>query len=405
MWFAVLLALSLQSSDPLELAWQLAAGGDRSGAEAVLQKLVTSDSRNTDAHLLYGNLLAEDGKKDEALAELKIAVVQRPQSAEAWNSLGEASNRFKRKEEARDAFERAVLADPHFGIAQSNLARSLYEADEKEQAKDHAMRAIALLADSKEAADAIYLLGKLELNAGNPTKAADYFSQAVRLMPDFASAWSDLGQAKKLLLDNAGAIEAFERAAKLDGNDAVAQYRLGAEYLRQDKPGEALAPLQAAARANADDQSTLNALAMAYQRLGRLEEAAQTRRKLTEVIRRRDLESQNALSALRLNNQGAELEKAGKLKDALDLYRQAVALNGKHAGIRSNYAVALLRLGQWRQGLDEMQRAQDLDPDNKQIERALKDAILQAPASELPDWARSARNLPNQVAPNQKQDP
>jgi len=405
MWFAVLLALSLQSGDPLELAWQLAAGGDRSGAEAVLQKLVTSDSRNTDAHLLYGNLLAEDGKKDEALAELKIAVVQRPQSAEAWNSLGEASNRFKRKEEARDAFERAVLADPHFGIAQSNLARSLYEADEKEQAKDHAMRAIALLADSKEAADAIYLLGKLELNAGNPTKAADYFSQAVRLMPDFASAWSDLGQAKKLLLDNAGAIEAFERAAKLDGNDAVAQYRLGAEYLRQDKPGEALAPLQAAARANADDQSTLNALAMAYQRLGRLEEAAQTRRKLTEVIRRRDLESQNALSALRLNNQGAELEKAGKLKDALDLYRQAVALNGKHAGIRSNYAVALLRLGQWRQGLDEMQRAQDLDPDNKQIERALKDAILQAPASELPDWARSARNLPNQVAPNQKQDP
>ncbi len=404
MWLAAFLVFLLQRSEPLELAWQLAARGDRSGAEAVLQKLVASESKNTDAHLLYGNLLAEDGKKDEALAELNIAVVQRPHSAEAWNSLGEAANRFKRKREALDAFNKAVLADPNFGIAQSNLAQSLYESGQKGEAKNHALRAMALLAGSKDAADPVYLLGKLELDAGDPNKAADYFSQSVQLMPDFASAWSDLGQAKKLLLDNAGAISAFEQAAKLDGNDAVAQYRLGAEYLRQDKPAEALGPLEAAARANVDDQSTLNALATAYQRLGRLEEAAQTRRKLSEVIHRRDLDSQNALSALRLNNRGAELEKAGKLKDALDLYKQAIALNGKHAGIRSNYAVALLRLGQWREGLEEMHKAQDLDPENKQIERALKDAILQAPASELPDWARSARKFPNPIAPNQKQD-
>lgn len=402
MWFAVFLALSLQASEPLELAWQLAARGDHSGAEAVLQKLVASEPKNTDAHLLYGNLLAEDGKKDEALAELNLAVVQRPHSAEAWNSLGEASNRFKRKREALDAFNKAVLAQPDFGIAQSNLAQSLYEAGEKGEARNHALRAMALLAGSKDAADSIYLLGKLELDAGNALKAADYFSQAVHLVPDFASAWSDLGQAKKLVLDDAGAIAAFQQAAKLDSNDAVALYRLGAEYLRQDKPGEALGPLEAAARANADDQSALNALAMVYQRLGRVAEAAQTRRNLSEVIRRRDAASQDALSALRLNNQGAELERAGKLKDALDLYQQAVALNGKHAGIRLNYAVALLRLGRWREGLEEMKRAEDLDPENKQIEIALKDAILQAPASELPDWARSARNLPNQISPGQK---
>jgi tetratricopeptide (TPR) repeat protein len=215
--------------------------------------------------------------------------------------------------------------------------------------------------------------------------------KAVQLRPEFASAWSDLGQARKLLLDEPGAITAFAEAAKLDPGDAVAQYRLGAEYLRQDKPADALRPLEAAAGANDDDQSTLNALAMALQRLGRVEEAAQTRRKLAEVIRRRDLDSQNALSALRLNNEGAALEKSGNLPEALDLYKQAVAMNGKHAGLRVNYAVALLRLGQWREGLEQMRQAQELDPGNTQIETALTDAISQAPASELPEWARSVQ--------------
>jgi len=391
MWSVVFLVLLLQRSEPLELAWQLAARGDRAGAEAVLQKLVLSDSKNTDAHLLYGNLLAEDGKKEDALAELNIAVVQRPRSAEAWNSLGEICKRFKKNREALDAFKKAVSADPKFGIAQSNLAQSFYEAGEKDAAKEHAERALALLGRSKDAADAAYLLGRIELNAGDARKAADHFAQAVQLAPEYAAAWSDLGQAKKLALDDAGAIAAFLQAARIDPGDAVAQYRLGAEYLRQDKPGEALAPLETAARANGGDQSTLNALATAYQRLGRVDEAAQTRRKLSEVIRRRDHESQNALSALRLNNQGAELEKAGKLTDALDLYGQAVQLNGKHAGMRTNYAVALLRLGRWRQGLEELHTAQELDPDNQQIETALRDAISQAPLSELPDWARAAR--------------
>jgi len=70
MWFAALLILLFQTSEPLELAWQLAARGDRGEAEAVLRKLLASDGTNTDAHLLYGNLLAEDGDKEGALPSL-----------------------------------------------------------------------------------------------------------------------------------------------------------------------------------------------------------------------------------------------------------------------------------------------------------------------------------------------
>src|SRR4051812_31496241 len=122
MWLAALLLILSQTNDSLELAWQLAARGDRAAAEAVLQKLIVSDPKNTDVHLLYGNLLAEDGKEEESLAELKTAVTLRPRSAEALNSLGEACTRFRKKREALQAFANAVQADPNFGIAQSNLA-------------------------------------------------------------------------------------------------------------------------------------------------------------------------------------------------------------------------------------------------------------------------------------------
>ena len=88
------------------------------------------------------------------------------------------------------------------------------------------------------------------------------------------------------------------------------------------------------------------------------------------------------------SNEGAAREKEGKLGEALEGYRTAVALNGAHAGMRVNLGVALLRSGLWREGLEQFHMAQRLDPQNTQIATALKDAIAQAPRDTLPDWAR-----------------
>jgi Flp pilus assembly protein TadD len=83
---------------------------------------------------------------------------------------------------------------------------------------------------------------------------------------------------------------------------------------------------------------------------------------------------------LRLNNEGAALEKAGNLKGALEKYRDAVRLAPEHPGFRLNFGVALLRLGQWKEGLAELHEASRLDPDSPQIRTALQDALEQAPA-------------------------
>lgn len=83
---------------------------------------------------------------------------------------------------------------------------------------------------------------------------------------------------------------------------------------------------------------------------------------------------------MQLNNQGAKLEKAGNLVDALEKYRAALELSPEHVGFRINFAAALLRLGQWSQGVAELREALRRDPDNGAVKAALHEALAHVPA-------------------------
>jgi tetratricopeptide (TPR) repeat protein len=376
----------LFAQNSLDQAWQLAAKGRRQEAVQLLRTFIKTNPSNADARLLLGSLLMEAGEKAESIDQLTTAVRLRPKSAEAENALGEAYNKFGDVQSARGAFDKAVALKPDYGIAQLNLGQTLVTSGESAKAADHLDRAIRLLGKTEDAADARYLRAKIYSAQNDPKQAAAQLEQAVVLRPQFAEAWSDLGQARRELIDNAGALAAFERAASLNPNGAVTQYRLGAEYLRQNKPHLAVEHLQKAYQLNPADQSTLNALQMALRQDGRPDEAAKVKIELATLLREKDKENQNHLNAIRLNNEGAAAEKSGDLRAALEKYREASQLYPDHVGIRVNYAIALLRLGQWTRGLDELHEALSRDPENQEIRKALKDALAQAPPNVTPAW-------------------
>jgi tetratricopeptide (TPR) repeat protein len=179
---------------------------------------------------------------------------------------------------------------------------------------------------------------------------------------------------------------AFQRAVQLAPGDAVAQYRLGLEYLRRHQAPLAISPLQCADRISPDDQSTLNALQRALREDRRDDEAAGIRRRLAELLRKREVSAQNALAATRLNNEGARLEHTGDLHGAVEKYRAAMELSPESAPIRVNYAGGLLRLGQWTAGLNELHAALVMDSSDVKIKTALRDALKLAPAGTVPEW-------------------
>lgn len=375
----------------LEQAWTLAANGQRGEAIQILRTLIASEPSNTDARLLLGSLLMEAGDKSASIEQLNTAVKQRPRSVEAQNALGEAYYKFGEVSAAESAFENAVAIKPDYGVAQLNLGQVLVVQGELDDAAKHLDRAIPLLRQPEDSANAHYLRAKIYSTQDQPHAAAIQLETVVRIRPDFAEAWSDLGQARKQLLDDAGALTAFEHAVSANPSDAVAQYRLGAEYLHHGKAQPAIDHLRQADRLNPSDQSTLNALQMALRQSGDIEAADRVKRQLAELLRERDRINQNKLLAVRINNDGAALEKSGDLPGALTKYRDAAKLDPSHIGIRTNYGVALLRLGQWAEGLNELYQALQLDPHNAQLRTTLKDALSQAPETALPSWKDEVR--------------
>lgn len=378
----------LAAQQPLEQAWDLAARGQRPQAIQILRSLIQNSPQNADARLLLGSLLMEDGKQTESLAQLSAAVDIRPRSAEAQNALGEAYARFGNEAAARAAFEKSVSLQPDYAIAQLNLGQAELALGDMRTATEHLDRAIQLLGHSDETADARYLRAQAYMAQGEPQEAAAQLAAAVSLRPGFAAAWSDLGQARKLLLDDSGALAAFEKAVAANPQDSVAQYRLGSELLRVGQPHPAVEHLRAAYHLDPKDQSTLNSLQIALRQDGKAEEANNVRRQLADLLRDKDRVNQNHLNAIKLNNQGAQMEKSGDLRDALAAYTRALELYPEHVGIRVNHAVALLRLGQWTRGLDELHEALLRTPQDTRIKAALQDALAQAPRNTLPDWAQ-----------------
>jgi tetratricopeptide (TPR) repeat protein len=381
-------ALTIYAQQPLDRAWQLAANGQRAEAVQLLEQLIGSNPKNADARLLLGSLLMEDGKQGESIAQLKAAVQLRPLSEIAQNALGEAYLHFGETKPARAAFERAVALKPAFGIAQSNFGQTLLLTGDVAEAVRHLDRAIALLGRSDDAADAYYLRAKIYADASDPQHAAKQLEQAVSIRPQFAEAWSDLGESRKMLLNDAGALTAFEHAVSADPRDAVAQYRLGAEYLRERKPRLAVDHLQTAYQLNPEDQSTLNSLQMAFRENGDSEAADRVKYELADLLRQRDQIVQNKLAAIKLNNEGAALEKTGNLRAAIEKYRAASELDPKQTGIRTNYGVALLRLGQWQEGLEQLHTALLQTPNDDHLRAAIKDALAQVPPALMPAWGQ-----------------
>lgn len=374
-----LASLLLAQRPPVEDAWDLLAAGKHREAAELLRKIVRTNPSNAEARLLLGSILVEEGNFTDAIPQLKEAVRLQPRSADAHNALAEAYSGAGDAAAARAEWEATVRLDPRFAPARVSLGLVLLEAGEPDAAGEQLDRALEVLGDTEDAALARYLRAKIHSERNQVEKAAAELEQAVSARPDFAEAWSDLGVARKALGDDAGALAAFQRSVEADPENAVAQYRLGAEYLRQGKSKEAVVHLEAAFRLDPEDQSTLYNLQLALRQDGQLERARDIKERLAELIRRRDKISQDAMTALRLNNEGAAMEKAGDLRGALEKYRAAVALDPEHSGIRTNFAAVLLLLGQGSQGIAALREALRLDPKNESLRQALDAALTQAP--------------------------
>lgn len=159
---------------------------------------------------------------------------------------------------------------------------------------------------------------------GNYPRALEMFAQAVKLSPDYAHAWMEIGRTQFALGDYAKAAAAFTETARLEPNNAAAYYNAGIAFAENNRDADAVACFRRVVSLQPNN-------ADAY------------------------LEAGNAF--YRLND----------FRNAIDSYKQAINLRPNNADAHYNLGVAYIAQGE------------------RKAARKQKDKLRQLGASELAD--------------------
>jgi tetratricopeptide (TPR) repeat protein len=151
-----------------------------------------------DAHYNLGLALAKTGQLPEAIENYQAALRFRTEDEHIHNSLGLAWLQEGRLEEAREQFEEALRLAPGLADARVNHGNVLVRLGREKEAIGDYAEALRL---EPGAADVHNNLGVLLVRSGRPAEADEQFQEALRLLPDYREA-----------RDNLERLQALERA-------------------------------------------------------------------------------------------------------------------------------------------------------------------------------------------------
>jgi tetratricopeptide (TPR) repeat protein len=363
----------------LDEARRLIATGAAQEAAALLERTLASAPEDADALVLLGTARAILAQRSPSLDALRRAVALRPDSPAGHHALCMALARFGETEAARAACEAALELEPPLAGARVNLGLILAALDRLAEADEQLTRALEAEPDPETRAQALYLRGRLRRQQGRVEEAIRDLTEAVRLRPEQAAAWLELGLARVDTSSHESAIEALARAVALDPQSFEARYALGSQYLRGGDAGRAVPQLRAALRQRPDERDVVYGLGRALRATGASDEADELLRSLAERSRGRATSDADVREAGRLNNEGIELEAKGDHEAALERYRAAMAIHPRDPRFRKNVALTLCRLGRWAEAKAELREVLRVSPGDPDALKALYLALDHAP--------------------------
>jgi Flp pilus assembly protein TadD len=381
---------SSETARQIATAQKLLQTGETNKAINILREVIQGHPENADAHVLLGTALVMVPNESEAIQELYRAVQLAPESVRVVYSLGTAQAHFGNMKEAEVSFRRALILKSDFAEAHVSLGLILAKRKQLSEARVQFEDALKLQESTPAAAYSHYLLARVLAEQRQPDSAVHELESAIKLRPRYAEAYLSLGNIYKSLNREEEALKAFTKAAELAPGNPAAEYQLGSALLRNGQPNAAVAHLQEALKLQPNDRATMSHLCQALYRAGKKADAQACTEKASAKARDEAMADSQELQAGKLNNEGIQLEKEGKLPGALEKYRQAVKLDPYRTILRRNLALALCRLGRWNDGILELREVLKQDPADTEATKALYIALEHARATNTQDEAGSA---------------
>jgi arylsulfatase A-like enzyme/Flp pilus assembly protein TadD len=189
------------------LAEVLAADGKIDEAIAVLESALARGARTPTMLARLGFYLQEGNRVEESVRVLKAAIDENPSHAEAYNYLGIALARLGRHREALEAFGKLIELDASYASAYSNA-------------------------------------GSVHLAMKDFGTAERDFRKALSMDPNLARAWNGLGVALASTGRHSDAVDAWRRSIEIDASQPDTLYNLGTLLTKLDRFEEAIVYLE-----------------------------------------------------------------------------------------------------------------------------------------------------------------
>jgi tetratricopeptide (TPR) repeat protein len=391
----------------LRLARAEAAAGDLAKAHSLVDQVLKTNDKDASAHLIKGDILLQEGRREDSFAAIQSAIAIAPTSADAQFALGRMYASRGDVAAAQAAFQEVLRINPRATAAQVQLARlqaqrkpeeSVRTADEATRNDPTSLAARLTLVQSLTAARD---MGRAEaemtkLRADFPTVAAVHSQDATLAMlkKDVARARAAIERAEKIdaaSLDTVRVAIAFEL---MQGNSAGARARLeermkqgtnpdvlilaGNTYLALKDPAAAEKALRAAIEADPSRNEPYSMLGSMYMSQKRLDEALRE----FEALSKKQARPVGALTMM-----GMMLEQQGNVDAAMKRYNDALAIDS-HAAAASNNLAWILA-----------ERGQDLDRALQLAQSAVAAAPERADILDTLGWVYYKRDQPLQAIP------
>ena len=343
------------------IAGSLATGAARGQDAAAMPQPAQSEAGKIAAVAKYvsANKLMQQGKFDEAIAELRKLQQENPPPAGLAHELGIAYYKKGDFYNAVRSFEQAVKENPKDQEATQMTGLSLYLAGKPGEAIPYLERVQAWYPEAN--VDASYILGVAYIQTKKYPEARASFGKMFNVEPDSAAAY--LFCARMLLRLDFGPIaeEYGKKAIELDPKLPMAHFLLGELYLYQSRIPEAIAVLEQEKTLNPGYAAVYYKLADAYLRTQKFDEA--------EKLLQRSIWL-DATSTGPFILMGKVLEKKGETELAVRTLERAISME-------PNNAIPHHLLGQ---AYRELGRAEDAERELKLAEQLqMKDTTATKP--------------------------
>jgi tetratricopeptide (TPR) repeat protein len=367
--------LNAQTLQPTEVRWpyylgQLARSrNEPAKAVPFFEQSLRLQPDDVPSLIWLGEMHLTQNRPDAAEPLFTKAVSLQPQSAAALSGLGRAALANKDYDRAATSLERALSLAPQASRLQYPLAMAYRGKGDERQTEAHLRRRgdvdvplndplMAELTDLAQGASSYEVRGAEALEKRQWAEAVTNLRKAAELSPNNAFTRLNLGTALYLQGDPRSALVQFETALKLNPNLSKAHYAIGVIMRTNGRDAAAIEHFTAAVQADPG--------------------SVESRLQLGETLRA-----------------------SGHDAESLPHYAEVIKTSPSISQASFGYAMALVRLGRYREARDWLSDAMKTYPDQPGFPHALARILSAAPADGVRDGGH-ALSLMQQLLKQQK---